>query len=67
MAAYAEMYGGSFGALAPAGAMVGLVLAVWLAACAKLAGLRQRVVVAAVPAARRGGSPSARWRRRVGR
>ena len=48
--AYAEMYGGSFGALAPAGAMAGVMLAVWLVACAQLARLPQRIVIAAVPA-----------------
>jgi hypothetical protein len=50
VAAYAEEYGGSFGDLAPAGGLVGVVLAVWLLACSQLAGLPQRVRVAAIPA-----------------
>ena len=50
VAAYAGEYGGSFGGLAPTGGLVGVVLAIWLVTCARLAGLPQRVVVAAIPA-----------------
>ena len=50
VAAYADEYGGSFGDLSPAGGLVGIVLGLWLVACAQLAGFPQRVRVAAVPA-----------------